>query len=86
MSHGICRAHVNRNVAKLVGGLGEQALSRSDPTPERLAVTIDEFIDDLLHFQLIIALRPEEGPGQLWRLFERYRYAPVLAAGEPATM
>lgn len=86
VSHGICRAHVNRNVAKLVGDLGEQALSRPDPTPERLTVTLDEFIDDLLHFQLIVALRPEEGPGQLWRMFERYRYAPAPGPGERATM
>lgn len=86
LSHGICRAHVNRNVAKLVGDLGEQALSRPDPSPERLTVTLEEFIDDLLHFQLIVALRPEEGPGQLWRMFERYRDAPAPGPGQRATM
>ena len=86
LTHGICRAHVNRNVAKLVGDLGEQALRRPDPIPERLTVSIEEFIDDLLHFQLIVALRPEEGPGQLWRMFERYRYAPAPGPGERATM
>lgn len=86
VSHGICRAHVNRNVAKLVGDLGEQALSRPDPIPERLTVTVDAFIDDLLHFQLIVALRPQEGPGQLWRMFERYRDAPAPGPGERATM
>lgn len=86
LSHGICRAHVNRNVAKLVGDLGEQALRRPDPLPEGLTVTVDQFIDDLEYFQLIVALRPEEGPGQLWRMFERYRFAPAPAPGERATM
>lgn len=86
LSHGICRAHVNRNVAKLVGDLGEQALRRPDPLPDGLTVTLDQFIDDLEYFQLLVALRPEEGPGQLWRLFERYRLAPAPAPGERATM
>jgi transposase-like protein len=86
LSHGICRAHVNRNVAKLVGDLGEQALRRPDPLPDGLTVTVDQFIDDLEYFQLIVALRPEEGPGQLWRMFERYRFAPAPAPGERATM
>jgi hypothetical protein len=86
LSHGICRGHVNRNVAKLVGDLGEQALRRPDPLPDGLTVTVDQFIDDLEYFQLIVALRPEEGPGQLWRMFERYRFAPAPAPGERATM
>jgi transposase-like protein len=86
LSHGICRAHVNRNVAKLVGDLGEQALRRPDPLPDGLTVTLDQFIDDLEYFQLLVALRPEEGPGQLWRMFERYRFAPAPAPGERATM
>jgi len=86
LSHGICRAHVNRNVAKLVGQVGEQALHRPDPPPEQLQVTVDDFLDDVQLFQLIVALRPADGPGQLWRLFERYRYAPAPAHGERATM
>jgi len=86
LTHGICRAHVNRNVAKLVGQVGEQALHRPDPPPEKLQVTVDDFLDDLQLFQLIVALRPTDGQGQLWRLFERYRYAPAPAPGERATM
>jgi len=86
LSHGICRAHVNRNVAKLVGDLGEQVLRRPDPLPDGLDVTLEQFIDDLESFQLIVALRPDEGQGQLWALFTRYRYAPAPAPGERATM
>lgn len=86
LNHGICRAHVNRNVAKLVGDVGEQALRHPDPPPKQLQVTVDDFLDDLQLFQLIVALRPAEGQGQLWQLFERYRYAPAPAPGERATM
>ena len=86
LRHGICRAHVNRNVARLVGELGERALHHPHPVPEELEGTVDEFIDDLLHFQLLVALRPPNGQGQLWKLFERYRDAPAPAAGEKATM
>ena len=86
LPHGICRAHVNRNVAKLVGEVGQQALRRPDPPPEHLQVTVDDFLDDLQLFQLIVALRPADGQGQLWQLFERYRYAPAPAPGERATM
>lgn len=86
LSHGICRAHVNRNVAKLVGQLGERALQRPDPLPEGVDSSVERFIDDLQYFQLIVALRPEDGQGQLWQLFRRYRNAPAPAAGEKATM
>jgi transposase-like protein len=86
LTHGICRAHVNRNVAKLVGQVGEQALQRPDPVPEQLNVTVDDFIEDLLHFQLIVALRPADGQGQLWQLFQRYRDAPAPSAGGKASM
>lgn len=86
LSHGICRAHVNRNVARLVGQLGERALQRPDPLPEGVASSVETFMDDLEYFQLIIALRPEDGQGQLWQLFRRYRHAPAPAEGEKATM
>jgi len=86
LTHGICRAHVNRNVAKLVGEVGLQALRRPDPPPEHLQVTVDDLLDDLHLFQLLVALRPADGQDQLWQMFERYRDAPPPAPGERATM
>lgn len=86
LHHGICRAHVNRNVAHLVGELGQRALHRPHPVPEALGKTVDDFIDDLLYFQLLVALRPSDGQGQLWKMFEQYRDAPAPAPGEKATM
>lgn len=68
LAHSICRAHVNRNVARLVGQLGEQALYRPDPVPEGVQATVATFIDDLQYFQLLVALRPPDGQGQLWKL------------------
>jgi hypothetical protein len=47
IQHGICRAHVNRNVAKLVADLAERALRRPDPLPPGMTVTIDDFLADL---------------------------------------
>lgn len=86
LTHGICRAHINRNVARLVGQLGEKALQRPDPIPPGVDVHVDTFLDDLQYFQLVVALRPSNAQGQLWRMFERYRYAPAPAEGEKATM
>lgn len=86
LTHGICRAHVNRNVAKLVGQLGERALQRPDPLPPGVYSSVETFIDDLQYFHLIVALRPDDGQGQLWQLFLRYRDAPAPAEGQKATM
>jgi transposase-like protein len=86
IKHGICRAHVNRNVAQLVAQLGEQALSRPDPVPDGMAVTIDDFLADLEYAQLLVALRPLTGKEQLRQLHQRYCDAPAPAAGERATM
>lgn len=86
LTHGICRAHVNRNVARLVGQLGEKALQRPDPIPAGVDVSVDTFLDDLQYFQLVVALRPSNAQGQLWQMFKRYRYAPAPAEGQKATM
>lgn len=86
IKHGICRAHVNRNVAQLVGQLGEQALSHPDPIPDGIDVTIDDFLADLEYAQLLLALRPLTGKAQLRQLHQRYCGAPAPAAGERATM
>lgn len=86
IKHGLCRAHVNRNVARLVGTLGEQALHRPDPLPDGVHVSIDEFLEDLQYAQLIMAFRPLNGAEQLRELHHRYRAAPAPAPGERATM
>ena len=86
IKHGLCRAHVNRNVAKLVGTLGEQALHHPDPVPDGVHVSIDEFLEDLQYAQLIMAFRPLNGAEQLRELHHRYRAAPAPAPGERATI
>lgn len=86
VKHSVCRAHVNRNVAKLVGQLGTQALERPDPIPEGLDATVEQFIDDLEYYQLVVALRPYDGAEQLRQLYQRYLHAPPPREGEKATM
>jgi transposase-like protein len=86
IKHGVCRAHVNRNVADLVAQLGERALDKPDPVPADLPLTVDQFIDDLLYFELLVALRPTDGAAQLRTLYRRYRNVPAPGKGEKATM
>jgi hypothetical protein len=86
LQHGICRAHVNRNVAQLVADLGQRALHKPDPIPSGIAVTIDDFLADLEYAQLIMAFRPLTGHEQLGQLNQRYHAAPAPAPGERASM
>jgi transposase-like protein len=86
LKHSICRAHVNRNVAHLVGQLGERALNHPEPVPEGLNLSLAQFLDDLEYFQLLVALRPTDGAQQLWQLYRRYRAAPPPRPGERASM
>ncbi|MBC8254244.1 MAG: hypothetical protein H8E35_09445 [Ardenticatenia bacterium] len=86
VKHSVCRAHANRNVAKLVGQLGTQALERPDPIPEGLDVTVEQFIDDLEYYQLVVALRPHDGAERLRQLYQRYLHAPPPREGEKASM
>jgi hypothetical protein len=86
LQHGICRAHVNRNVAQLVADLGQRTLHKPDPLPPGMAVTIDEFLADLEYVQLIMAFRPLTGHEQLRLLHQRYQAAPAPAPGERASM
>jgi hypothetical protein len=86
IEHGVCRSHVNRNVANLVDQLGNRALSQPDPVPARLKVSVQQFIDDLLYFQLLIALRPSDGAEQLSRLYRSYSLAPPPSKGAKASM
>jgi hypothetical protein len=84
--HSICRAHVNRNVARLVGELGTRALERPDPKPPGVPGDLAQFLEDLEYFQLVVALRPRDGAEQLRHLFQRYRDAPAPQPGEKASM
>jgi hypothetical protein len=86
VKHGVCRAHVNRNVANLVDQLGNRALDSPDPVPDGVEVSVEQFIDDLLYFQLLIALRPSDGETQLEKFYQRYMNAPPPHKGEKATM
>lgn len=86
VKHGICRAHVNRNVARLVEELAEQALKRPDPVPEGLDVSVDDFLADLEYAQQLVAFRPLTGCDQLQQLHRRYQTVPPPASGQQATM
>jgi transposase-like protein len=86
IKHGICRVHVNRNVAKRVAALGERALRRPDPVPDGLHITIDEFLEDLQYAQLILAFRLLTGAEQLRQMNQRYCAASAPLPGEKASM
>jgi transposase-like protein len=86
LRHSVCRAHVNRNAAKLVGELGTRALERPDPQPPGVYRSVEQFLADLEYFQWVIALRPSDGADQLRRLYQHYRLAPAPREGEKATM
>jgi hypothetical protein len=63
-----------------------RALEQPDPLPEGVPVTVEQFLDDLEFFELVVALRPRDGATQLQRLFQRYSLAPSPRDGEKATM
>jgi hypothetical protein len=84
--HSVCRAHVNRNVAKLVGELGTRALERPDPLPPGVRSNLEQFLEDLEYFQWVIMLRPGDGADQLRRLYQRYSKAPAPHQGEKSSM
>lgn len=86
LAHGVCRRHVNQNVANLVAELGERALSSPDPLPPGVTRTVAEFLADLEYVQLLMALRPTDGAAQLERLLRLYQAAPPPAKGERASL
>lgn len=86
LEHGICRAHVNRNVAKLVAELAEQVLQRPVPVPPGVQSDPEQLLADLEYVQQLIALRPPDGPAQLARMLRRYQAAAPPAKGEKATI
>jgi transposase-like protein len=86
IGHAICRAHVNRNVAQLIGQLSEQALELASPPPPGVMRSQDELLADLEYCQLLIALRPSDGAAQLAQLHRYYQAAAPPAKGEKATL
>jgi transposase-like protein len=86
VAHGICRRHVNQNVAKLVGEIAEQVLRQAPSVPAGVQSDPQQLLADLETAQLIVALRPADGAAQLARLLQRYQKAPPPAKGHTATV
>jgi transposase-like protein len=86
VAHGICRRHVNQNVAKLVGEMGEQVLRQAPSVPAGVESDPQRLLADLETAQLIVALRPADGAAHLAGLLQRYQKAPPPAKGQTATV
>lgn len=86
MDHGICRAHVNRNVAKLVAELAAEMLQRPALPPPGVISDPDRFLMDLESAQELIALRPFNGAEQFAQLHKRYQAARPPNKGEKASI
>jgi transposase-like protein len=86
LEHGVCRAHVNRNVAQLVAELAPQALHHPQPLPSGVQSDVDQLLADLEYVQHLIALRPPDGAAQLAQMLRRYQAAPPPAKGQKASI
>ena len=86
VDHSICRAHVNRNVARIVAELAEEALRGSSPPPPGVQSDFEQVLDDLEYLQQLIALRPADGAAQLGSFLRRYQAAPPPAKGAKASL
>jgi transposase-like protein len=86
LDHGVCRAHVNRNVADLVAQLGEQLLHLPQPVVPNVERTVADALADLEYVQHLIALRPPDGLDQLSRLLKHYQTASPPRPGEKASV
>jgi transposase-like protein len=86
IEHGVCRAHVNRNVADLVAHLSESLLSLAEETLPEVGRQVADVLADLEVAQLLIALRPTDGLHQLNRLLKFYQAAPPPRPGEKASI
>lgn len=85
LAHSVCRAHVNRNVARLTAQLAEEALRHPSPAPPGVQSDPERVLADLEYLQLLIALRPTDGAAQLADFLRRYQAAPPPAKGEKAS-
>jgi transposase-like protein len=86
LEHSICRAHVNRNVARITGELAQQAQAPDTTPPPGVTRTQEELLADLEYCQLLVALRPPDGEAQLLRLYRHYQAAPAPPKGQKASL
>jgi hypothetical protein len=86
LSHQVCRAHVTKNVLRLVGELGTQALEAPDPVPQGVTRSVEQFVADLETVQWLVEAHPHDGEEQLEVLHQYYCQAPAPREGEKATM
>jgi hypothetical protein len=88
LGHSICRAHINRNAAKLVGDLAVEALAMGSHSlvPHNVRSSSEQLLTDLEYVQLVIALRPADGGRQLGDMLRRYQAAPAPTKGEKASI
>jgi transposase-like protein len=86
VDHSICRAHVNRNVARLVAELAEEALRGRSAPPPGVQSDLEQVLADLAYLQQLIALRPPDGAAQLSGFLRRYQAAPPPPKGEKASL
>ncbi len=86
LAHSICRVHVNRNVARIVAELAEEALRSSTPPPPGVQSDLEQVLADLEYLQQLIALRPPDGAAQLSAFLRRYQAAPPPAKSQKASL
>jgi transposase-like protein len=86
LEHSICRAHVNRNVARITGELAQQTTASAQSPPAGVSRTPEELLADLEYCQLLIALRPADGERQLLHLYRHYQAAPAPPKGQKASV
>lgn len=86
VAHSICRAHVNRNVARIVAELAEAAMRGNSPPPPGVQSDLEQVLVDLEYLQQLIALRPADGAAQLGNFLRRYQAAPPPPKGEKASL
>jgi transposase-like protein len=86
VEHSICRAHVNRNVARLTAELAQQVEAKGASPPPGVTRSAEEFLADLEYCQWLVALRPADGERQLLQLYRHYQAAPSPPKGQKASI